>query len=487
MATIKHILAGLSLVLLSCSICHAAPGYWVYLKTPVDRDGLERAKQTLERHGLRVRVVSFWLRAISVEASAAQIEQLASQIALARVTPLGVGTRLRAIPSPWLAADAGNAKRQLEQLAVSTLHDCGLTGGGVTIAVLDTGFTLGHKALSAVDVKAAYDFVNNDTTVANESGDPSGQHNHGSLVLALLAGRDAGKFLGVAPDARYLLAKVDDLTSDKPIEDDWWVAGLEWAAKNGADIVSSSISFCTPPCDPKTMNGQTEATSKAAALAAGKGIVLLNSAGNTGGKAGSIRAPGDAKDVLAIGGVDSAGKIAGNSSRGPTADGRTKPDLVGPGVGIFSINPSSTTGYKRYDGTSVATPLVAGVAALLKQAFPQKTPLELMALLKSTASRASNPDNSYGHGLPAVDVATKAHCQKSRDVGVAGDSGSSADASVANDLGAAVDAAGDASVGGSEGGCQLASGQSGHAGATLGWVLLLLGMVARFRSKRIQF
>lgn len=451
-----------------------------------DRPLIKARIAAITRTGAIPRVRSRWLRALSVDATAAQLDEIARLPFVEAVRPVGRGVRpgLRATPPTPLFAnesDYGGAWAQLATMGVPAMHECGLRGAGVTIAILDTGFSLAHRALADVSVAAAHDFVNDDDVVHDEPGDPDRQDDHGSLVLALLAGADAGSFVGVAPAARYLLAKVDDLTADTPIEDDWWVAGLEWAERQGADVISSSISFCTSPCESAQMDGQTEATSKAAAVAAGKGLWLFNSAGNTGPGATTIRAPGDAEGVFAVGAVDLTGTIVGDSSRGPTADGRKKPDLVGPGSNVLSIDNASESGYRRYNGTSVATPLVAGVAALLREAYPEKSVAELQALLRDHASQADAPDNTAGWGLPQGELATAARCGAGADAGVL-DSGMPAkDAAVVED--ATIDGLrGDGSPAKSDGGCRVAKRCTAQEFPPLLFALALLVLRRRRRQ-----
>jgi subtilisin family serine protease len=369
---------------------------------------LEQVRAT----GVRIRVSSRWLNAVSVEGNAEQLRAVAGLPFVAAVQPAGRRITPAALEpshrSPageamlWglpLEDSDGMAGNQLAQIEIPGLHGCGLTGEGVVVGILDTGFTLQHTALAGIEVLAKRDFINGDDNVEDEAVDPPGQHDHGTMILSLLAGKDPGKYSGAAPDVKVILAKVDYLPNDTPIEDDWFVAGLEWAEEQGADLVTTSLGFCTPPCDPSQKDGETEATSKAAAAAVANGLIVFAAAGNYGPKATSISAPADAKGVITVGSVDSDGVIAPDSSRGPTYDDRTKPDVVAPGVDIWVADPASVDSYIQVGGTSVATPLVAGVAAMLLQANPGIDPARMHAMLTSTASRSDSPDNTYGWGI----------------------------------------------------------------------------------------
>jgi hypothetical protein len=364
--------------------------------------------------GVRIRVVSRWLNAVSVEGSASQLAALARRPWVREVRPVGRSLRRAParLPAPCLPMSDpyGAARQQLEQIKVPALHSCGLTGKGVVVGIIDTGFSLQHRALANVQVVAQRDFIFNDNVVADEAADVPGQDHHGTMILSLLAGNDPGTFMGAAPDVKVLLAKMDYLPDDKPAEDDWFVAALQWLEQNGADLVTTSCGWCTPPCSPSQMDGTTEATSKAAGIAAQNGVIIFVAAGNSGPGPTTVTAPGDAEGVITVGSVDASGKIAGDSGRGPTADGRTKPDVVAPGVGTVMVDPTSTDKYRKASGTSNATPLAAGVAALLLQAAPDTTPAEMHKLLTSTASRAGSPDNTYGWGLIDGLEAAGLHC-----------------------------------------------------------------------------
>jgi serine protease AprX len=382
------------------------------------RDLLPNARYVaaIVQTGAKLRIQSRWLNAVSVVATDTQRARIEALPFVESTQPVaassGTTTRGKGVGR---ASDEGTntsessplgygiADDQVALVGVPELHRCGLDGAGVVIGVLDTGFSLEHRAFAHLGqrVLAQYDFVNDDAQVHDEPGDPAGQQRHGTSVLSLLAGLDEGQFVGVAPQASYLLAKIDDLRQDSAVEDDWWVAGLEWVESEGADIAVTAIAFCAGggACTPDRMDGKTEPTSRAAALAVQNGMLVVSAAGNAGAGPTTIRAPGDAPQVLAIGSVNLEGVLARSSSRGPTFDGRIKPDLVAPGDGVAVVDDSTRDRYRWPRGTSFAAPIAAGVAALVLQAFPDTPPETLRELLTSSARRDGPPDHDSGWGM----------------------------------------------------------------------------------------
>ncbi|MEE8578289.1 MAG: S8 family serine peptidase, partial [candidate division Zixibacteria bacterium] len=203
---------------------------------------------------------------------------------------------------------------------------------------------------------------------------------------------------GPAYKANFLLAKTEDVRSETPVEEDNWVAAVEWADALGVDVISSSLSY-SAWYTYADMDGQTATITIMANTAAAMGIVIVNSAGNSGPGAGTMTAPADAFEVISCGAVNSFGNIASFSSRGPTYDGRIKPEVVALGVSAFVPSPSGDNSYTTASGTSFSCPLTGGVATVLLQARPTFTPQMVRSALMETADRASNPDNSYGWGL----------------------------------------------------------------------------------------
>ncbi|MBC8066802.1 MAG: S8 family serine peptidase, partial [Deltaproteobacteria bacterium] len=310
------------------------------------------------------------------------------------------------LPGP---SDEGVALEQLAQLGIPELSACGLTGDGVLVGVLDTGFQLDHLAFAELDVIATHDFIDDDDEVGFEDGDPDGQYFHGTWVLSLLAGRDDGNYRGAAPGISVLLAKTEDSSQEVPIEEDYFVEGLEWIEGMGADMSTASLGYIDW-YTPAQMDGATAVTSLAATVALDNGLILFNAMGNSGPAPTTLIAPADTDGVISVGAVDGDGVVTGFSSRGPTADGRTKPDVCGGGSQVWVVDLATTDGYGQGSGTSFAAPLVAGLGALLLEAYPGTTPAEMLELLHSTASQALAPDNDYGWGIAGGVAAAAAYC-----------------------------------------------------------------------------
>lgn len=307
----------------------------------------------------------------------------------------GPGPAAAAIDS----ASYGPSLGALAQINVLPVHEEGYTGEGMLIGMLDTGFKTTHEALAHIPVLARWDFINDDPVVENEAGDAVNQHNHGTFTLSALAGYSAGELVGPAHGATFVLAKTEDVTSEVPVEEDYWVAGLEWLDTFGVDVVSSSLGYFDW-YEFADLDGNTAVTTVAADLAAARGLVVVTAAGNERATAwGHLIAPADADSAITVGAVRLDGTVTAFSSPGPTADGRTKPDVCALGAGVPVASPSDDTAYGAVSGTSLSTPLAAGVAALVLQRGPLLTPMQVREALTATASRAAAPDNDFGWGI----------------------------------------------------------------------------------------
>ncbi len=283
------------------------------------------------------------------------------------------------------------------------LHDTGYDGTGILICILDGGF-INADIISSLDnlhgrhgIKSVYNFVQNNKSVYNSSM-------HGTAVLSVLAGKIDGMIEGTAPGADYLLLLTEDVATEFPCEEDFWAAGAEYADSAGADIISSSLgyfNFDDPALNYKysDLDGKTAFITRAAGVAASKGILVVNSAGNERGTPWQyIIFPSDGDSVLAAGAVDGDNVIASFSSSGPTADGRIKPDNVAMGV---SVPVQVTSGeIARANGTSFSCPVLSGMAACLMQAVPGARNSDIIAILHSKADRYNSPDSLYGYGIP---------------------------------------------------------------------------------------
>jgi subtilisin family serine protease len=299
----------------------------------------------------------------------------------------------------------GQSYTQVNLMQVPAVHDLGYNGSGVTICVMDAGFNnLAHVAFDSMNIIAAWDFVNGDPNVGDE-GD-MGNGSHGTNTLSVIGGYAPGNLIGPAYRSNFILAKTENTDSETPVEEDNWVAAVEWADSIGVDVTSTSLGYLEydPPFQSYTwqdMDGNTAVITIAADLAVKKGIVVVNSAGNEGWRTtpNSLVAPADGDSVFAIGAVDGSGTRVYFSSFGPTVDGRIKPDFMAMGSNVYAARSSGTTQYSYVSGTSFSCPLAAGVVALLLQANPNITPIQLRSIFRQTSTNANNPDNFYGWGI----------------------------------------------------------------------------------------
>ena len=309
-------------------------------------------------------------------------------------------------PSSVFPIDYGQSFAQLQLSDVPAVHTKGITGEGVLLGLLDTGFNWrNHESLVNTNVVAEYDFIFKDNSTQNDSLDVPSQHNHGTLVFSIVGGFKDSVLIGSAFGSDFILAKTEDIRSEKHIEEDNYAAALEWMENYGVDITSSSLGYSTfdPPEFSYTysdMDGQTTIVTRAAELAFRRGVLTVTSAGNEGGGLWHyITAPADGFNTLGIGSVNNQNVIANSSSRGPSYDGRIKPDLVAQGVSVFGASANNFSVYTLASGTSVAAPIASGVAALLLSAHPHLQNTQIRSILIETADNISSPDFERGYGL----------------------------------------------------------------------------------------
>jgi len=386
---------------------------WIFVRRGISLDEAARRATAL---GATLRSSSRWLHAVSVVAPAAALGQLARERWSSHLQPLGrwklPTTPARIDELAVAAVDTcpaggdpvyGPSEMPYRQLDLRLLADAGVTGAGVRIAILDAGFNTLDPAFAGIAVTAQRDFVFGDSVVRDEPNDRPGAQSHGTAVWSLFAGLVPGRLVGVARGASYLLAKTEDIRSETRVEEDNYVAALEWADSIGVDIVSSSLGYLVFDngfgYTPSQINGDVAVTSVAADSAAARGILIVTAAGNNGPGFRTLVTPGDADSVITVGAEDSLGAITAFSSRGPTADGRIKPDLTAPGFDVCAVAGSSVG---RVAGTSFATPLLAAASALVKQLHPGTGPTALRAALRAHATNHDAPDSTRGWGRPDV-------------------------------------------------------------------------------------
>ena len=302
--------------------------------------------------------------------------------------------------------DYGPSFGQLELSDVPAVHTKGITGEAVLLGLLDTGFNWkNHESLEDSKVLDEYDFVFHDSSTENDSSDHPNQHDHGTLVFSIVGGFKEGSLIGAAFGSDFILAKTEDIRSEKHIEEDNYAAALEWMEGYGVDITSSSLGYSTfdPPefsYSYKDMDGKTTIVTRAAELAFRRGVITVTSAGNEAEYPWHyIIAPADGFNTLGIGAANNSNEVANFSSRGPTYDGRIKPDVVTQGVSVYCANAGNYSGYITASGTSVAAPIASGIAALLLSCHPHLKNTQVRSIFLETADNTLNPNNDRGYGL----------------------------------------------------------------------------------------
>ena len=361
--------------------------------------------------GAKLRHESRWLNAISIECTESELIEISYMPFVKDIQPVEQFHRKKLEETKSIKSlkknnsttniDYGNAQAQIAQINVHTAHDNGFYGQGVTVLMLDTGYNLDHPVFDSLNVIAEWDVINEDSTTKNETGDPLGQHNHGTATFSTLGGYAPGSLIGPAYKADFLLAKTEMYVEEIQLEEDNYVRALEWGETLGADIASSSLGY-TDWYTWEDMNGNTAVTTKAVDIATSLGMLCVTAAGNENGDIWNhIIAPADADSVISVGAVNDSSIIAYFSSRGPSFDNRIKPEVCARGVATACASGNGTS-YTSANGTSLSTPLVAGAAAVLLSARPTWTPMMVREALMKTASQSENPNNVYGYGI--IDV-----------------------------------------------------------------------------------
>lgn len=294
----------------------------------------------------------------------------------------------------------GAAAEQLKSLGGQRIHERGFYGNGMMIAVFDGGFMNVDRipALHGVKLAGLKDFV------VPKSNNIFEEMEHGTMVLSTMAANAPNLYVGVAPEAQYVLVRCEDERTESLAEEDYWASAAEYADSLGVDVINSSLGYHDFD-DVKSnhlyweQDGETALISHTASMCADKGIICVNSAGNDGmGVWKKINFPADAKNILTVGSINEQGKNAAFSAVGPTADGRIKPDVMAYGSPTSVITGRGSI--INDNGTSFSSPLIAGMTACLWQALPHKTAKQIIKLVKMAGNNQQHPDNIYGYGVP---------------------------------------------------------------------------------------
>ena len=358
----------------------------------------------LESAGVEILRRSRWLNAVAADIDKELLSEIASYPFIYEIKPVAVSRRKPAPPDSFRRGDVlpdsviewyGLSYTQLNLENIPVLHQFGYTGEGVLVAMLDAGFELSHPAFSDITVIDQYDFVDDDPIAKDP--DNTNENRHGTLVLSIIGGYVPDNLIGSAYGAEFLLARTELVAQEIIEEEHNWVAAAEWADQQGADIISTSLGYLDW-YEYSDLDGNTAPITIAADLAVSRGIAVFSSAGNErSSEFHYITPPSDGDSVIAVGSVNSLGIIANSSSAGPTYDGRVKPEILAMGVGVYGA--SYTGGYTYANGTSMAAPIAAGAGAILLQAYPEWSPVDLREAMIRSGDRYDNPDTVYGYGL----------------------------------------------------------------------------------------
>ncbi len=374
--------------------------------------------QALVDLGMEIDQVSKWFNAVSVYATPEQlisVQQLPFvgkveavkkyAILNEQLTPLNTSVFYRQGATEEITAQLGYAAGQIEQINLDTLLEMGLSGDSMIIAVLDAGFfgvDTAHLFSSFWDkdqILGYYNFPEHNDQVFNIW---SGYH--GSWVMSVIGGDIDSVFSGSAPDAWFYLYRTEIAETEYVVEEDHWLAAAERADSVGADIINSSLGYTEfdDAAENHTwddLDGNTTVVTNAADMAASKGILVCNSAGNLGASPWYyVSMPADGDSVFTIGGVDIDSVHASFSGYGPTADGRLKPNVVALASNSACLSPD---GYVTWlSGTSFSSPLIAGACATLWQEFPEATNMDILHAVEQSAHLYTTPDYAMGYGIP---------------------------------------------------------------------------------------
>lgn len=370
----------------------------------------------LVKNGIKIENKLNWFNAVTAYLNEAQKKILNQLAFIDKVEPVRLFKfkREEAIQTSYLVKEAssqdqinyGSSFTQLSLSDIPQVHAHGITGDKIVIGILDSGFKWkDHESLVDAKVLAEYDFIFKDSITANEPGDNPSQHSHGTSVFSVIGGYKDSVLIGAAYNSSFILAKTEDIRTETSVEEDNYAAALIWMESLGADITTSSLGYnefdnSNDSYSYSDMDGKTTIVTKAAELAFERGVLTLTAAGNEGTNSWfHIIAPADGFNTIAVGSVSQNNVLASSSSRGPSSDGRIKPEVVAQGINVYCASASGFSFYSFSSGTSLATPIAAGAASLLLSAHPHLKNTQVRNILIETADNSSSPNNERGYGL----------------------------------------------------------------------------------------
>lgn len=368
--------------------------------------------QVLRDAGLRIHNVSKWQNTAVVETTDTTLMNRVREMAFVTgVVKVWVGpdsvlvmdkpNRKRKVKNEreHLPSYYGNAQAQVEMLRADRLHEAGYRGEGMLIGILDGGFNNADviTGFNRANILGTRNFVDPNVDVYDEGS-------HGMMVLSCIGANTPHNLVGTAPEAQFYLIQTEDGSSEQLVEEDNYCAGLEYADSLGCDVVTASLGYYK--FDDPAMNhpyaaldGQTAINSRSASLAASRGMLLLNSAGNEGNDQWKkIGFPADAKDILAVGAVRADSVNTDFSSLGHSADGRIKPDAMAMGedAAVYSTRGNTSTA----NGTSFSCPILCGAVTCLWQAHRDRKPTDIIDAIHRAGHYADRPNEVFGYGIP---------------------------------------------------------------------------------------
>lgn len=366
---------------------------------PVRTDYVQAVQAMVDNIGFASR----WFNALSVTANAVQIEKVKNLPFVIDVQQQILSPQLCDFLSENTKDDDELGVKQLELMQVEFFKKAGITGKGVRIAIFDGGFpdVDKHDAFEHVRnnkrIIKTWDFCKNNEFVY-------GYNSHGLSVMSNICGIYQGKQLGLATEAEFLLARTE-VNSEPFVEEEYWLAAAEWADKNGAQIISSSLGYTYHRYFPEQMDGKTSLVVRAANMASSKGIVVINAMGNDGdNKWKAVGTPADADSILSVGGIDPNTEYRISfSSYGPTSDGRMKPNVTNSAhTQVAEKGNKLGSAY----GTSFSTPLTSGFVACVMQIVPGKKSMDMIRLIEQSGSLYPYYDYAHGFGVPQASFFT---------------------------------------------------------------------------------